>query len=73
MPNPADSKIQISVEKNVTPLQIIDINGKVVYTFKSIPRDVFVVETSTWAEGVYIVKYKNNKGKTDTKEIVVKH
>ncbi len=73
MPNPADSKIQISVEQNVTPLQIIDINGKVVYTFKSTPRNVFVVEISTWAEGVYILKYKNNKGKTDANEIVVKH
>ncbi|MCF0056351.1 T9SS type A sorting domain-containing protein [Dyadobacter sp. CY356] len=61
-PNPASRKLTISSEQKILNLQIVNMNGRKMYS--SNPEKLTVeLDVSNWATGIYIVKFNGTERK----------
>ena len=72
-PNPADNILNIHVEKGAYSLNIMDVQGKVVYTEEA--EGDIVINTSAWQSGVYqvLVTDKISGQKTVEKVVITRY
>ena len=71
-PNPVKNNLFIQRQNGSyanTNIVISDVNGKVVYQNNSSLSTTLEVETSTWSNGVYIIKFNSNEGSTTMKVV----
>lgn len=69
-PNPASNVIYIK-EDNISDVLIYNALGQVMYS-KSIECDNLTIDTSSFEEGLYVVKVRKTNGETVSQKIVVK-
>jgi len=57
-PNPVGNTLTIQLEKNAKNIQvsIMSIEGKLIYTKKSINSSAIIIDLANWSNGIYIVK-----------------
>lgn len=62
-PNPVTNTLTINIDKLAADLtiDIVNIEGKVVYTNNNITNTKLVVDSRSWSKGVYAVKIYNNE------------
>jgi len=62
-PNPAEDILTINIHQPATSsnaeIEIYDMNGKLLYSNNSIESSLINIDVSSFANGVYIIKYKN--------------
>jgi uncharacterized delta-60 repeat protein len=71
-PNPATDKFSIEFSRNYNKvdLSITDITGKVIYTTVATETQKIEVNTTDFAEGIYLVRVQTNDF-TETKKVIV--
>jgi len=74
-PNPATNEFMVNVTDNNIGkdylINVIDINGKIVYSHQESNRSMFNIRTSNWANGVYFISVKDNQDFVGRGKIVV--
>lgn len=70
-PNPANQYLQIELEDKEYDIEIVDMLGKIVY--RSVIQKEAKLELANFAEGVYILKAKDNSGNYYSKKFIVRH
>lgn len=65
-PNPATDQVTIEGEQPIDNIQIIDLNGRIVYSNKS-NDNAININTTLWSKGVYVVRVQIANGTFHTK------
>jgi hypothetical protein len=71
-PNPADEYCTIEAA-NMQTIQVFNMNGQLVNSYRVDNADSYRIETTTYAPGVYFVKVITTENKVITAKFVVKH
>ena len=71
-PNPANNNFFVgTLNKGV--INVFNVLGEKIGTFNKDDYNRVEVQTTAWASGVYIVKFKSNEGTISTKKVTVSH
>ena len=70
-PNPSEGKITITTDEEVTGIEIVDLNGKVLRSRTGLKLNTITEDISDLNSGVYFIKVKTKKG-NQIKKIILK-
>ena len=62
VPNPATSRIMVSAAQNITEVNMMDVDGEVIFSNINIGRKSLNIDISTYADGLYLVRVKTEEG-----------
>ena len=71
-PNPTTNDIIVNATKNITAIELYNVEGKKVYSLQNNTTAFVKIATATFANGTYIVKTIVD-GETNSNTIIVKH
>lgn len=74
-PVPANEQVNIVVPAslgNIILVEVTDVNGKVVYSQQHTQQQV-VLQTSTWAEGLYFFSVKPENAQATVEKVTIRH
>jgi hypothetical protein len=74
-PNPNNGSFQISITKNNQPIavkniEVCDVLGKIIFSIQPSSNNVFIVDISSYSQGIYFVRSINVDGDIDIKKLV---
>ena len=70
-PNPAKDLISIQLDKKVVEIQILDMQGRLLWQKENTPNSYFIaVPVATLAKGMYLIKVSDASGNTQTQKFI---
>lgn len=70
--NPVQHRLEINSEFAVKSVVVYDISGKRIYQKQNINQNSFIISTSSWNSGIYLMTVETNKGTANGMK-VIKH
>jgi len=69
-PNPADQMIQVELNNN-GEVQVFNLSGQLMTSFSTLSS--ISISTSSWNNGMYIVRFIDDLGNTSTQRFIIQH
>jgi hypothetical protein len=70
-PNPTQGRVQLT-GKDIQEITVVDLQGKILFSQKIPITDVFNLDLSSYENGVYLAKTKDNRGVVSNAKIIKK-
>jgi hypothetical protein len=72
-PNPANNETIIIMKDISSHVEIISLDGRLMYSSRAVRSTELNIYTALYPDGIYAVRISDNKGKTSTVKLLIKH